>query len=174
MKLFRSGAAALLLATAMTATAADDFPDDAILQQRIATLFTDNEEYSDSLVQVHNRRGYILLTGQVTSAELKTRASSSLVFIGSAIRRITNELEVVSTIDETTAEADAALTTSIIADLAAMDAALAERVRAPAHKGVVYLMGALTQEEIARVTERVRFVPGIASIRTSFEILPST
>lgn len=161
----------LLLAVSLNLPAAEELPDDAALQARISTAFTGAEAYAGTLVQVHSHRGFILLTGQVTTADQKSQATNTVVFASSAIRRIINELEVVTTVDTSTADADAALALAVMTDLAMLDAMLAERVEAVVHKGVVFLMGALTQAEITQVAERASFVPGVAGIRTAFEIL---
>jgi len=162
---------ALLLAVSLNLPAAEELPDDAVLQSRISAAFAGAEAYANSLVQVHSHRGFILLTGQVTTADQKSQATNTVVFASSAIRRIINELEVVDTVDTSTTSADTDLALAVLADLAMMDAVLAERVDAVVHKGIVFLMGALTQAEISQVAERASFVPGVAGIRTAFEVL---
>jgi len=169
----RLTAGALLLALSLNLPAAEELPDDTALQTRITNAFANAEAYADSLVQVHSHRGFILLTGQVNTPDQKAQATNTVVFASNAIRRIVNELEVVTTVDTSTSAADTDLALAVMMDLAVMDAALAERVEAVVHKGVVYLMGALPQTGISQVTERVSFVPGVASVRTAFEILPT-
>jgi len=165
--------AGLLLAATLGASAAEELPDDAALQSRIAAAFAASEVHADALVQVHSHRGFILLTGQVTSAEQKTQATNTVVFASSAIRRIINELEQVAAVDRSMLDSDAALVAAIEADLLAFDTALAEQVQVVVHRGIVYLLGALSQVDGGRAAERVSFIPGISGIKTSFEVLPA-
>lgn len=164
--------ASLLLAVTLGANAADDLPDDAVLQNRISAAFTNSPTYADALVQVHSHRGFVLLTGQVTNAEQKAQATNTVVFASSAIRRIINELELVTTVDRGTLDSDAALAAAVQADLLALDPAPGGTVEVVVHRGIVYLLGALPQADGGRVAERASFVPGVAGIKTAFEVLP--
>lgn len=165
--------ATCLLIVAPGTRAAEDLPDDNALQTRIATAIADSEDYADALVQVHSHRGFVLLTGQVTSAAQKAQATNAVVLASNAIRRVINELEPVAEVDRSTLDSDAALAAAIETDLLAFDPALAAQVQVVVHRARVYLMGALPQADGSRVAERVSFVPGVAGIKTSFEVLPA-
>jgi osmotically-inducible protein OsmY len=166
----------LLLTAALAALpvfGAEELPDDAALQTRISGAFARAEAFKDALVQVASHRGFILLTGQVPSADLKTQATNTVVFASSDIRRIINELEVVTAVDRATAAADAALAGVTRDEIRKLDATLAEAVQVSVHRGVVYLMGAVDSSQAKVVAERVSFVPDVANVRTAFEIVPA-
>ena len=157
---------------ATVASAAEELPDDTVLETRIAAAFSNSEDYADTLVRVDSHRGFILLTGQVPRIELKNQATNTVVFTSSAIRRIINELEVVATVDNSTAEDDAVLETTVNDTLQALDPPPAAAVDVVVHKGVVYLLGAVENAEAQRLATRVSSIGGVASIRTAFEIMP--
>lgn len=150
---------------------ADELPDDEALAQRISRAFSRSEDYADALIQVHSERGFILLTGQVLSEEARSQATNTVVFASQDIRRIINELVVVSAVDESTAASDDALSAAIMAALTAADEALAQKVQVVVHRNVAYLLGALTSDEQALVGDRVSRVEGLASIRTGYEFV---
>ena len=161
----------LLLAIHMPELTAQDLPDDQQLVTKISQGFASNETYQDALIQVHSVRGFILLTGQVTSEEARAGATNTVVFASNAIRRIVNELVVVPEIDNTSAQADLDLQTAVEAELALMDAALAQRVEVVVHQAVVFLLGALTREEQSQVATKASTVKGVANIKTVFEAI---
>lgn len=160
-----------VLSFACCVQAAEDLPDDERLVTRISSAFADNAEYADALVQVHSERGFILLTGQVTSEAARNGATNTVVFASQEIRRIINELAVVDVVDRSTAEADAALLGTVEAALQELDASLAEKTLVVVHRAQVYLLGAMTSEEQSQVAKRVASIPGVAGIRTAFEVL---
>ena len=151
--------------------AADELPDDEALVQRISRAFARSEDYADALIQVHSERGFILLTGQVLNEEARSQATNTVVFASQDIRRIINELVVVSAVDDSTAASDDALSAAIMAALTAADEALAQKVQVVVHRNVAYLLGALTSDEQALVGDRVSRVEGLASIRTGYEFV---
>jgi len=151
--------------------AADELPDDEALVQRISRAFARSEDYADALIQVHSERGFILLTGQVLNEEARSQATNTVVFASQDIRRIINELVVVSAVDDSTAASDDALSAAIMAALTAADEALEQKVQVVVHRNVAYLLGALTSDEQALVGDRVSRVEGLASIRTGYEFV---
>ena len=155
----------------VSAFAADELPDDEALVQRISRAFARSEDYADALIQVHSERGFILLTGQVLNEEARSQATNTVVFASQDIRRIINELVVVSAVDDSTAASDDALSAAIMAALTAADEALAQKVQVVVHRNVAYLLGALTSDEQALVGDRVSRVEGLASIRTGYEFV---
>ena len=160
-----------VLALAAGVQAAEDLPNDAQLVTRISTAFANNADYADALVQVHSERGFILLTGQVTSEEARNAATNTVVFASQQIRRIINELAVVEAVDRSTADADTALQASVETALQEMDASLADKTLVVVHRAQVYLLGAMSSDEQTRVAQRVASIPGVAGIRTAFEVL---
>lgn len=161
----------LTLSLAGTARAAEDLPDDERLVARISSAFADNAQYEDALVQVHSERGFILLTGQVTSEAARNAATNTVVFASQEIRRIINELAVVAAVDRSTADSDAALLATVEDALQDLDAELADKTRVVVHRAQVYLLGALASDEQSQVANRVASIPGVAGIRTAFEVL---
>jgi osmotically-inducible protein OsmY len=172
MRFLKTACVALLLGGVHPAAmAAEELPDDDALVQRISRAFARSDDYANALVQVHSQRGFILLTGQVLTEEARSQATNTVVFASQDIRRIINELVVVSAVDATTADSDAAMADAIMGELQAADEALAGKVQVVVHRSVVYLLGALRADEQAMVGDRVSRHQGVASIRTGFEFV---
>lgn len=161
----------LLFTLALPVSGAETLPDDADLEVRIGAAFANHEDYADAFVRVESHRGFVLLIGQVPRTELKSQATNTVVFASSAIRRIVNELEVVGTVDRSTAGTDATLEAQVNAALQGLEPPPAAAVEAVVHNGVVYLLGAVEAAEAERLATHASTLEGVAGVRTVFEIV---
>lgn len=155
-----------------TTAAQPDAIDDNAVSERILQAFQEDTLYEDALVLVASERGFVLLAGQVLSQEARDKATNIAAFAGRDIRRIINELQVVESLNENTADTDAALADTIRQELRSDHPEPAEKVRVVVHRSVVYLMGALTSEQVNEVATFVSRIPGVAEIKTAFEFIP--
>jgi osmotically-inducible protein OsmY len=121
-------------------------------------------------VAVHNVDGFVLITGQVLSEADKSAVSNAVAFsAGLQLRRLSNELRVVDSIDLASAAADANLAMAAKALLASADPALAELTTTVVDNARLYLLGRLTRAQGDEVTRLVRRLEGIASVSPIFD-----
>jgi osmotically-inducible protein OsmY len=122
------------------------------------------------VVQIYHRDGIVLLTGQVTSEEAKSSISNSVAFsAGAELRRLSNELRVVESIDLSLAETDANLASTANALLASTEPSLAEQTEAVVENAVVYLMGRVTRSQGEEASRLVSGLEGVAAVKIVFD-----
>ena len=112
----------------------------------------------------------VLLTGQVPSEADKTSAEQVVARIDN-VTSVVNELSVgpPTTVGERTK--DAFVTTKVKASLVDAKDLFANSIKVVTHRGVVYLMGRVTEREANRAAEIARGVSGVAKVVKVFEIL---
>jgi osmotically-inducible protein OsmY len=112
----------------------------------------------------------VLLTGQVPSEADKTTAEQVVARIDNVVS-VVNELSVgpVTTLGERTK--DAFVTTKVKASIVDAKDLFANSIKVVTHRGVVYLMGRVTEREANRAAEIARGVSGVAKVVKVFEIL---
>jgi osmotically-inducible protein OsmY len=116
--------------------------------------------------------GVMLLCGQVRSAELKARVQS-IAESFEGVTRLLNDIEVT---DEPQGfwrrrqdNAQSARVKTALLDITSMPGFDPTRINVTAAHGVVYLMGLVTHEEDAAVTEIARNVSGVDKVVKAFE-----
>ena len=141
------------------------------LKAAVANLTSEDIDFRNRpVVEIYHRNGIVLLTGQVTSEEAKSSISNSVAFsAGGDLRRLTNELRVVESIDLSLAESDANLANAANALLASTDPSLAEQVDTVVENSVVYLLGQVTRAQGDASAQLVSGLEGVASVRIVFE-----
>ena len=112
----------------------------------------------------------VLLTGQVPNEADKTTAEQVVARIDN-VTSVVNELSVgpPTTMGERTK--DAFVTTKVKASLVDAKDLFANSIKVVTHRGVVYLMGRVTERESNRAAEIARGVSGVAKVVKVFEIL---
>jgi osmotically-inducible protein OsmY len=122
------------------------------------------------LVEVHHRDGVVLLTGQVTSEEDKSKISNSVAFsAGGELRRLSNELRVVESVDLSLADADAKLADAAKVLLATIEPSLAEQTETVVENSVIYLLGRVTQAQGDAAAQLVSGLEGVAAVKVVFD-----
>ena len=66
---------------------------------------------------------------------------------------------------------DLQLTAAVMATLLAADDLDARAIRVVTRRGVVYLMGRLTEREVAKATDLSRAVSGVAKVVRAFQVI---
>ena len=112
----------------------------------------------------------VLLTGEVPTDADKTTAEQVAARIDN-VQSVVNELSVgpPNTFKEKTG--DALITTKVKASLVDAKDLFANSIKVVTHRGVVYLMGRLTEREATRATEVARGVGGVTKVVRVFDIL---
>jgi osmotically-inducible protein OsmY len=112
----------------------------------------------------------VLLTGEVPSEADKTSAEQVIARIDNVVS-VVNELAVgpPNTFSEKTK--DAFVTTKVKASLVDAKDLFANSIKVVTHRGVVYLMGRVTEREATRAAEVARGVSGVVKVVRVFEIL---
>ncbi len=130
------------------------------------------EAFPDDRVRV-NTTSYnrmVLLTGEVPNEADKLTAEQTVARIDN-VRSVVNELSVgpPNTFKEKTG--DALATAKVKASLVDANDLFANSIKVVTHRGVVYLMGRVTEREAVRATEVARGVGGVVKVVRVFEIL---
>ena len=112
----------------------------------------------------------VLLTGEVPTDADKTTAEQVVARIDN-VQSVVNELRVgpPNTFKEKTG--DAFITAKVKTSLVDAKDLFANSIKVVTHRGVVYLMGRVTEREATRATEIARGVSGVAKVVRVFDIL---
>ena len=131
-----------------------------------------SEAFPDDRVRI-NTTSYnrmVLLTGEVPNDADKVTAEQAVARIDNVLS-VVNELSVgpSNTFSEKTK--DAFVTAKVKASLVDAKDLFANSIKVVTHRGVVYLMGRVTEREALRATEVARGVTGVVKVVRVFEIL---
>lgn len=116
----------------------------------------------------YNRQ--VLLTGEVQSDADRVAVEQSISRI-EGVRSIVNELAVMGASSLTARSNDAILTSKIKASFIDAKDLHANAVKVVTERGVVYLLGRVTEREANRATDLARGVSGVQKVVKVFEIL---
>ena len=116
----------------------------------------------------YNRQ--VLITGEVPTETDKTAVEQAVARIEN-VRFIVNELGVASASSLGTRSNDALLTSKIKASMVDAKDVQANTFKVVTERGVVYLMGRVTEREAARATDIARGVSGVRKVVRVFEIV---
>lgn len=112
----------------------------------------------------------VLLTGEVPSEAERQRVEQTVARIDN-VRAVVNELAVMGNSSLGSQSNDAYLSGRVKAALVDQTDPLATSVKVVTERGVVHLMGIVTEREAARATEAARSVSGVQKVVRVFEIL---
>jgi osmotically-inducible protein OsmY len=112
----------------------------------------------------------VLLTGEVPTDADKVKAEQTAARIEN-VSSVVNELSVgpPNTLKEKAG--DALITTKVKASLVDAKDLFANSIKVVTHRGVVYLMGRVTEREATRASEVARGVAGVAKVVRVFDII---
>jgi osmotically-inducible protein OsmY len=172
------GCASLVVGgAAATATAVHDrrtlgvFIEDQTIEFKADGVLDADQEIDDnSNIDVTSYNMVALMTGQAANQALKERAERLVAGVD-RVRRVVNEVEIGSTSSLGERTRDAALVTEIKFKLTKIDLPDFDplRVKVVAERGVIFLMGLLTQAEGDAVAELVRHISGVRRVVKVFE-----
>lgn len=142
--------------------------DNNIETKAMVNIHAENEAYQDAHLLVVSYNGYVLLAGQVNDDLLKAGATTVVRKI-QGVRRIYNELEIGPPTSGMTRTSDAWITTKIKSWLLHSSDIRGTQVKVVTENGVVYLMGLVTQQEAALISDEAARVSGVRRVVRLFE-----
>lgn len=172
------GCAPLVVVGAATAaTAANDrrtvgaFIDDGAIELKSrSALNSDPALHGNMHLSVTSMNGIVLLSGEVTRAELRERALAHVRAVP-GIRRVADEITIGDPASFGSRTYDGWLTTKVKTKLIAEDDLDSTRVKVVTENDAVYLMGLVTRAEAKLATDAARTTRGVARVITLFEYL---
>jgi len=144
--------------------------DDELIQMKGSSRL--DEAFPDGRVRVnvtsYNRM--VLLTGQVPNDADKTTVEQVVAKVDN-VQSVINELSVgpATTLGERSK--DAFVTTKVKASIVDSQDLFANSIKIVTHRGVVYLMGRVTEREANHAAELARGVSGVTKVVKVFEII---
>ena len=121
-------------------------------------------------VNVTSYNRMVLLTGEVPGAGDKTTVEQVVARIDNVVS-VVNELTVGPPNSFSEKTKAAFITTKVKASLVDAKDVFSNQIKVVTHRGVVYLMGRLTEREATRAAEIARGVSGVVKVVKVFEIL---
>ncbi|MFM7850134.1 MAG: BON domain-containing protein [Rubrivivax sp.] len=112
----------------------------------------------------------VLLTGEVPDAAMRSAVEQAVGRI-EGVRSVVNELAVMGKTTLTARSNDALLSARVKAGFIDAKDLQAQTVKVTTERGVVHLMGRVSEREAARAVEVARSVPGVQKVVRVFEIL---
>lgn len=171
-----SGCAALVLGTVVggamvvtdrrsTGSQVDDETIEVKANGRMSEAFGDRAR-----VHTTSYNRMVLLTGEVPTAGDKTTAEQVVARVDN-VASVVNELTVGPLNTFTERSKDTFITTKIKASLIDAKDLFANSIKVTTHRGVVYLMGRVTEREANRAAEIARGVSGVVKVVRVFDVL---
>jgi osmotically-inducible protein OsmY len=162
---------ALFLTTSCTVKSVGESFDDSRNESLAAKRVRDaNPGLADANISVTSFDGIVLLTGQVSSAELIPIATAQVEPLRN-VRKVHNELTVAGETSLLSRTNDSWLTTKVKSALSASESSDASRIKVVTENGVVYLMGLLTRAEADAAVDIARDIKGVQKIVKVFEYI---
>lgn len=121
-------------------------------------------------VNVTSYNRLVLITGEVPTAEDRA-AVEQLVSRLDNVRSIVNELAVMGNSSLTARSSDAIVTAQVKGRFIDAKDVQASAIKVVTERGVVHLMGRVTEKEAARAAEIARGAPGVQKVVRVFEII---
>jgi osmotically-inducible protein OsmY len=156
------------LASVDRRTAGTQVEDQAIELKGAARVRELAGEQAHVNVTSYNRM--VLLTGEVPDAATRSAVEQAIGRI-EGVRSVVNELAVMGKTTLTARSNDAVLSARVKAGFIDAKDLQANTVKVTTERGVVHLMGRVTEREAARAVAVARSVPGVQKVVRVFEIL---
>ncbi|WP_157267500.1 BON domain-containing protein [Azohydromonas aeria] len=115
----------------------------------------------------------LLITGEVPTEEDRQAVERAVAGVEN-LRSVVNELGVLGNSSLTARSSDAIITSKVKASFVDAKDLQASAVKVTTERGVVYLMGRVTEREATRATELARNVGGVTKVVRVFEMLTET
>jgi len=161
----------LFLTTSCTVNSAGDAFDDSRNESLAEKRIRDASPHlEDANINVNSFDGIVLLTGQVSSADLIPIATAQVEPLRN-VRKVHNELTVAGKTSLLSRTNDSWLTTKVKSALSASESSDATRIKVVTENGVVYLMGLLTRVEADAAVDITTGVKGVEKIVKVFEYM---
>jgi len=130
-----------------------------------------SETFGDrARVETTSYNRMVLLTGEVANPADKTAAEQVVARVPN-VGSVVNELTVGPLNSFTERSKDTYVTTKVKASLVDAKDLFANSIKVTTHRGVVYLMGRVTEREATRASEVARGVSGVVKVVRVFEVI---
>ena len=129
-----------------------------------------DEELKDSRINVHTYNSVVLLTGQVSTKELRELAAETARQVN-RVRQVYNEIQIGPQISFIDITQDGWIESKIGTKLMFNQDIDSDRVEVIVENKVVYLMGMLTQVQAEKITDVVRTTKGVAKVVRAIEYI---
>jgi len=147
------------------------YVDDKLIETKATVNINKaNPGFETAHIVLNSYNGYVLLAGQVKSAQLKDLAGNIIKNIRK-VRRVHNELTVSGPTSQLSRTNDGWLTSKIKAQMIAENEFPSSNVRVVTENGVVYLMGLVTHKQADIAVAIARRSYGVQKIVKIFEYL---
>ena len=151
-------------------TLAQQLEDETIETKSVVNIHAADDRFDGAHLTVVSYNGFVLIAGQVSSEELKAKATNVVREVRD-VRRIYNELEVAAPTSAMTRTSDTWITTKVKSWLLGSPDTPGLRVKVLTENGVVYLMGLVTTEEADRVADVAADMSGVQRVVRLFELI---
>jgi len=144
--------------------------DDEVIELKAKGRLGEALPADDVRINTTSYNRMVLLTGEVPSEADKTTAEQVVARIDNVVS-VVNEITVGPPNSFAERTKAAFVTTKVKASLVDAKDLFANSIKVVTHRGVVYLMGRLTEREATRAAEIARGVSGVVKVVRVFEIL---
>lgn len=145
--------------------------DQSIETKVIVNIKSQEPSFRKANFDVISYNGVVLLVGQVSSNDMKNRASEIASQASTKIKRIHNELEVTRKTTLGTRSKDTWISTKVRTLMLADSDVPSGQVRVITENGVVYLMGIIDQISADHAAKLAQNVSGVTRVVKVFEYL---
>jgi osmotically-inducible protein OsmY len=121
-------------------------------------------------INVTSYNRLVLLSGEVASEADRTRAETTVRGVDN-VNAVVNELAVMGDSSLTSRSSDLILTSKVKGAFVDAKDVQANTIKVVAERGIVYLMGRLTEREATRAAEVARSVGGVLKVVRVFEVI---
>ena len=143
--------------------------DDETIEVKSSSRMT--ETFGDrARINISSYNRMVLLTGEVANDADKTTAEQTVARVPNVVS-VVNELAVGPLNTFTERSKDTYVTTKVKASLVDAKDLFANSIKVTTHRGVVYLMGRVTEREATRAAEVARGVSGVVKVVRVFEVI---
>jgi osmotically-inducible protein OsmY len=144
--------------------------DQSIEQRAGGIISADSELKANSRINVVSYERMVLLTGEVTTEELRQRVVDIVRNVREVVH-VYDQLTIAEPIAWTKRSGDALIATKVKVQLLKAEDVSGLHVKVVVDKGVVYLMGLVTEHEATVATEITRQVSGVQKVVQIFKYI---
>ena len=142
--------------------------EDQAIELKAASRVRDLATLGHVNITSYNRM--LLVTGEVPTEDDKRRVEEALQRV-EQVRSVLNELEVTGNSSITSRSNDSLLSTKVKATFVDTKDLQAPAIKVVTERGVVYLMGTVTEREATRSADVAASVPGVKKVVRAFEVI---
>ncbi|GMQ77281.1 MAG: BON domain-containing protein [Gammaproteobacteria bacterium] len=145
------------------------FVDDETIEWKIIDVLYEDEEINEQThLNATSYNGIVLLTGEIPNEEMRVKIQQKIRGV-QGVRQLHDETSIAAPSSMMSRSGDTWITTKVKTALLTDDAGTGARTKVVTDKGVVYLMGIVSQQEADKLTDIARRVGGVQKVVKVFE-----